>query len=40
MAWRIEEGGNEAIYCIGYNDDGYPKGLTDEEMDVSFQVYF
>jgi len=38
MKWRLTEGGGEAIYEIGVEDDGNPTGLTDEEMTKSMQT--
>lgn len=31
MKYRLFEGGGEAIYLLGVNDDGSPRGLTPEE---------
>ena len=39
MAWRIEEGGNEAIYQIGYDDSGNPLGLSTEDMETSMETF-
>jgi len=38
MKWRLTEGGGEAIYEIGVEDDGNPTGLTEEEMTKSMQT--
>jgi GTPase len=35
MSYRLNEGGGEAIYEIGYTDDGFPKGLSKEKLDES-----
>eukprot|EP00727_Mastigamoeba_balamuthi_P014806 m51a1_g9951 putative gtp-binding protein 1 (666) ;mRNA; f:25239-27850 len=35
LKWRIAEGGGEAIYEIGVEDDGAPTGLSDEELAAS-----
>ena len=32
LKWRLTEGGGEAIYEIGVEDDGLVRGLTDGEM--------
>jgi len=37
MRYRVEEGGGEAIYVIGIEDDGTPYGITDEEFAETFQ---
>ncbi len=34
----MEEGGNEAIYFIGYEDNGFPRGLSDDDLDASIQT--
>jgi len=38
MKWRLTEGGGEAIYEIGVEDDGNPTGLTTDEMTKSLQT--
>jgi GTPase len=35
MGYRLNEGGGEAIYEIGYTDDGFPRGLSREKLDES-----
>ena len=35
MKWRLREGGCEAIYEIGVEDNGTVTGLTKEELDSS-----
>lgn len=32
MKWRLQEGQGEAIYEIGVADNGFLKGLSDQEM--------
>ncbi len=38
MKFRLQEGGGEAIYEIGIEDNGYPKGLSDKELDLSIKT--
>uniref|UniRef100_A0A7S3DEN1 Tr-type G domain-containing protein n=1 Tax=Palpitomonas bilix TaxID=652834 RepID=A0A7S3DEN1_9EUKA len=38
LKWRIEEGLGEAVYEIGFEDDGTPRGLSDEEMEKSLDT--
>jgi elongation factor 1-alpha len=35
MKFRLEEGLGEAFYNLGYEDDGNPLGLSDEELEQS-----
>lgn len=35
MCRRLNEGNNEAVYKIGVRDDGYPVGLSDEDLEES-----
>lgn len=35
LKYRLTEGQGEAIYEIGIDDDGFPKGLLDDEFDES-----
>lgn len=35
VARRLNEGNNEAIYKIGVRDDGYPVGLSQEDLEES-----
>ena len=38
MKWRLQEGGGEAIYEIGVEDNGTLAGLTKEELDCSLRT--
>lgn len=38
MKWRLKEGGGEAIYEIGVEDNGTVTGLTKEELDCSLKT--
>ncbi len=38
MKFRLFEGGGEAIYIIGIRDDGYPEGISEEEMTISLET--
>ena len=38
MKWRLQEGGGEAIYEIGVEDNGTLTGLTKEELDCSLRT--
>ena len=38
LHFRLGEGGNEAIYEIGVEDDGTPRGLSDDDLDCSLQT--
>ncbi|NHK32240.1 MAG: elongation factor 1-alpha [Asgard group archaeon] len=38
MKFRLQEGQGEAIYEIGIEDSGYPKGLSDEELEMSINT--
>lgn len=40
MKWRLYEGGNEAYYWIGVEDDGTMKGITEEQMNISLKVIY
>eukprot|EP01130_Rhizamoeba_saxonica_P004485 TRINITY_DN1830_c0_g1_i1.p1 TRINITY_DN1830_c0_g1~~TRINITY_DN1830_c0_g1_i1.p1 ORF type:complete len:546 (-),score=104.10 TRINITY_DN1830_c0_g1_i1:931-2403(-) len=40
MKWRLLEGHGEALYEIGVEDDGYPLGLSDYDMDCSIANLF
>ncbi|KAG5445420.1 GTP binding protein [Clonorchis sinensis] len=35
MKWRLNEGGGEAIYRLGVNDDGHVSGLSPKELESS-----
>ncbi|DBA84075.1 TPA: hypothetical protein ACH3X1_006557 [Trebouxia sp. C0004] len=35
MKYRLAEGNGECFYFIGVEDDGYPRGLTQTDMDIS-----
>jgi elongation factor 1-alpha len=35
MCYRLNEGSGEAIYEIGYTDDGFPRGLSKEKLNES-----
>jgi len=35
MKFRLQEGQGEAIYEIGIEDNGYPKGISEEELESS-----
>lgn len=36
LHWRLNEGGNEAVYQLGVGDDGAPVGLSDQDLEESF----
>ena len=38
MKWRLKEGGGEAIYEIGVEDNGRLTGLTKEELESSLKT--
>lgn len=38
MKYRLAEGGGEAIYLIGVEDDGTPRGLTEDEERETLRV--
>lgn len=38
MKFRLEEGLGEAFYNLGYEDDGNPLGLSDEELEQSLKT--
>lgn len=38
LQWRLNEGGNEAVYHIGVEDDGNPLGLSEEDMQESLKT--
>ncbi|NHJ49193.1 MAG: elongation factor 1-alpha [Asgard group archaeon] len=38
MKFRLQEGQGEAIYEIGIEDNGYPKGLSEEELEMSIET--
>ena len=38
MKWRLKEGGGEAIYEIGVEDNGTLTGLTKEELECSLKT--
>lgn len=38
MKWRLSEGHGEAFYEIGVEDDGYPRGLSDQELEKSIET--
>eukprot|EP01138_Halocafeteria_seosinensis_P010388 gb/GECG01010606.1/.p1 GENE.gb/GECG01010606.1/~~gb/GECG01010606.1/.p1 ORF type:complete len:710 (+),score=75.77 gb/GECG01010606.1/:1-2130(+) len=38
MKWRLYEGGNEAYYWVGVEDDGTIKGITEDQMQMSMNV--
>ncbi|MHA1121350.1 MAG: GTP-binding protein [Candidatus Heimdallarchaeota archaeon] len=38
MKFRLQEGLGEAIYEIGVEDNGYPKGLSDKELKLSIET--
>jgi len=38
LQWRLVEGYNEAIYQIGVTDDGFPVGLTKQDLDESLET--
>ena len=38
MQFRLSEGGGECLYCIGVEDNGHPRGLSDEGLAASLAV--
>jgi GTPase len=40
MKFRLQEGGGQAFYRIGVEDDGTPVGLSSEEMKESLAILF
>ncbi|NHJ33477.1 MAG: elongation factor 1-alpha [Asgard group archaeon] len=38
MKFRLQEGSGEAIYEIGIEDNGYPKGLSERELKLSIET--
>lgn len=38
MKWRLQEGGGEAVYQIGVEDNGMLVGLSDEELRASLKT--
>ena len=38
MKWRLKEGGGEAIYEIGVEDNGTLTGLTKDELEGSLKT--
>lgn len=38
LKWRLLEGQGEAFYEIGVEDNGYPRGLNDEELEKSIET--
>ena len=38
MKWRLREGGGEAIYEMGVEDDGMMTGLSEDDMDHSLET--
>lgn len=38
LKWRLREGGGEALYEIGVEDDGTPLGLSDEDLVLSLWI--
>ncbi|KAL4451725.1 hypothetical protein ABPG75_007387 [Micractinium tetrahymenae] len=38
LNWRLAEGAGEAIYCLGVEDNGHPRGLEEDEMAASLGV--
>jgi len=38
MHWRLNEGGDEAIYKIGYRDNGQPIGISELELQSSLKA--
>jgi len=35
LKWRLQEGNSEALYEIGVDDNGYPRGLSNEDLEKS-----
>lgn len=38
MKWRLQEGGGEAVYQIGVEDNGMLVGLSEDEMRASLKT--
>lgn len=38
MKWRLQEGGGEAVYQIGVEDNGMLVGLSEDEMSASLKT--
>jgi small GTP-binding protein len=38
LKWRLGEGNGEALYEIGVDDNGFPRGLSDEDLEKSIQT--
>ncbi|HDJ89912.1 MAG TPA: GTP-binding protein, partial [Thermoprotei archaeon] len=38
MKYRLTEGGGEAFYIIGVTDDGFPVGISEEEIEKSLKI--
>lgn len=38
LNWRLAEGGGEALYCLGVEDNGHPRGLERGELEASLGV--
>ncbi|KAL4421140.1 hypothetical protein ABPG77_000775 [Micractinium sp. CCAP 211/92] len=38
LNWRLTEGGGEAIYCLGVEDNGHTRGLERDELEASLEV--
>lgn len=38
LNWRLTEGGGEAIYCLGVEDNGHTRGLERSELEASLEV--
>jgi len=38
LKWRLLEGQGEAFYEIGVEDNGFPRGLSDEELEKSIET--
>mmetsp|Transcript_780 Transcript_780/g.829 ORF Transcript_780/g.829 Transcript_780/m.829 type:complete len:166 (+) Transcript_780:173-670(+) len=39
MIFRLNEGKGKAFYVLGVQDDGYPTGLTDQQMEDTLSVF-
>ena len=38
LLWRLNEGGGECLYEIGVDDDGFVRGISEEEMKFSVET--
>lgn len=38
MNWRLEEGAGEAMYRVGYHDDGTPTGIPEADLQASLNT--